>query len=143
MPATARELDDVFGALASTARRRIVAHLTSGPATAPDIGRQFAFSKQALSRHLFVLEQAGIVERRLDGRVKRIALVPHRLTAVTRWSDDVIAAWSANLDRLALVLGDLDHVDDGDDGDDGDEPETEPDAPATDRHDTQPEEEPR
>lgn len=101
MPApTARELDDVFGALSSTARRRIVARLADGPATTPEIGRQFSFTKQALNRHVHVLEQAGLIERRLDGRVKRIALVPQRLTTVSRWSEEIIAAWSANLDRV-------------------------------------------
>lgn len=103
---TARELDDMFGALSSMARRRIMARLADGPATTPEIGREFSFTKQALNRHVHVLEQAGLIERRLDGRVKRIALVPQRLTTVSRWSDEIIAAWSANLDCLGDLLGD-------------------------------------
>ena len=97
-------LDALFSALASAPRREIVTHLTSGPTTTPEIGRRFDFTKQALNRHLVALEDAGLIERRLAGRVHTVALVPGRLEGVTDWADEIRAAWEANLDRLGAVL---------------------------------------
>ncbi len=105
------ELDALFAALASGPRRAIVAHLTTGPATTPELGRRFDFSKQALNRHIVALEGTGLIERRLDGRVHTIALVPERLDGVTHWTDHIRAAWSGNLDRLGAVLDEMDMED--------------------------------
>ena len=101
------ELDALFAALASGPRRAIVAHLTTGPSTTPELGRRFPFSKQALNRHIVALEDIGLIERRLDGRVHTIALVPDRLAGVTEWTDHIRSAWSGNLDRLGAVLDDM------------------------------------
>ena len=107
MSTAVAELDDLFRALASEPRRRIVDHLTAGPTTTPRLGEHFRFSKQALNRHLVTLEDAGLVERSRVGRVDRVALVPDRLDGLTRWVDQVQLAWEDNLDRLGAVLAEL------------------------------------
>jgi DNA-binding transcriptional ArsR family regulator len=99
-----RSLGAVFAALANEPRRKIVARLSRGSMTTPAIGRQFRFSKQALSRHVGVLEDAGLVERRSHGRVHELALVPAPLDGVTQWVDEVRRGWNANLDRLDALL---------------------------------------
>ena len=109
-------LDALFSALASAPRREIVSHLADGPTTTPEIGRRFDFTKQALNRHLVALEDAGVIERRLDGRVHTVHLVPGRLGGVTDWAHEIRVAWSANLDRLGAVLAEQDP--DGDRPDD-------------------------
>jgi len=101
----AGELDALFDALANRPRRQIVARLASGPMTTPEVGRHFGFSKQALSRHVGVLEGAGLIERTVRGRVHELALVPNRLDEVATWVTVVRRRWEANLDRLGEVLG--------------------------------------
>jgi DNA-binding transcriptional ArsR family regulator len=93
-----------FDALASEARREIVARLAHGPSTTPEIGRRFGFSKQALNRHLVVLEDVGLLARTLVGRVHELRLVPTPLDEVSSWIETVRSAWGANLDRLGQVL---------------------------------------
>lgn len=97
--------DQVFDALANGARREIVARLSRGRATTPDLGRDFEITKQALSRHLRVLEDAGLIERRLRGRVHELNLVPDQLEGMSRWVTTIRDNWSWNLDRLESVLG--------------------------------------
>jgi DNA-binding transcriptional ArsR family regulator len=97
-------LDLVFDALASEPRREIVARLSAGPATTPDIGRHFGFTKQALSRHVAVLEGAGLIQRVARGRVHKLSLVPAPLGEVSGWLAEIRRGWEANLDRLDAVL---------------------------------------
>ncbi len=97
--------DVVFDALANGARRDIVVRLSRGRATTPDLGRDFEITKQALSRHLRVLEDAGLIQRRLRGRVHELNLVSDQLEGVSRWVTTVRENWSHNLDRLDSVLG--------------------------------------
>lgn len=106
--ATDESLDALFRALASGPRRQIVAHLTEGPTTTPALGERFSFTKQALNRHVLALEDVGLIARRRDGRVDRVALVPESLREVTNWADAIHAAWEGNLDRLGDLLAALD-----------------------------------
>lgn len=100
----AATLDPVFDALASEHRRRIVDHLAIGPLDTPTLGAKFDMSKQALNRHLLVLEEAGLVERRLTGRVHQLRLVADPLDGVSEWVSQIRRGWQANIDRLATVL---------------------------------------
>lgn len=95
----------VFMALASRPRREIVARLAQGSMTTPEIGRHFRFSKQALSRHVTVLERAGLVRRTMHGRVQEVALDPAPLASVVDWLGIVQRGWQSNLDRLGNLLG--------------------------------------
>jgi DNA-binding transcriptional ArsR family regulator len=97
-------LDVVFDALANEHRREIVMRLARAPMTTPEVARHFGFTKQAMSRHVGVLESAGLVSRTLHGRVHELVLVPRRLEGVTRWISALRAGWSASLDRLDEVL---------------------------------------
>lgn len=96
--------DLVFDALANRARRDIVVRLSRGGATTPDLGRDFEITKQALSRHLRLLEDAGLIERRLRGRVHELNLVPDQLEGVSRWTTTIRENWSLNLGRLDSIL---------------------------------------
>jgi DNA-binding transcriptional ArsR family regulator len=97
-------LDGVFDALANERRREIVARLARGSMTTPEIGRYFGFTKQALSRHVGLLEGAGLVSRRRRGRVDEVTLVPRQLDDLVSWVNELRRGWTASLDRLAEVL---------------------------------------
>ena len=96
--------DLAFDALANAARRDIVARLSRGGATTPELGREFAMTKQALHRHVRVLEEGGLIERRLRGRVHELNLVPDQLESISNWASGILNNWSFNLDRLESVL---------------------------------------
>ena len=80
-------LDRAFMALADPARRRIVARLSRGPATVNELAEPFAITKQAVSKHIQVLEQAGLVTRSRDAQRRPVHLNPARLEALTAWID--------------------------------------------------------
>ncbi len=80
-------LDKAFLALADPVRRRIVARLSRGPATVTELAEPFAISKQAISKHIQVLEQAQLVTRTRDAQRRPVHLDPARLEALTAWID--------------------------------------------------------
>ncbi len=90
-------MDRVFEALASTPRRQILAYLNAGELTAGEIGARFEFSKPALSGHLRVLEDAGLIERDKRGQFVFFRLVPDRLA-------NTIFAWAAEVCPVARPL---------------------------------------
>lgn len=104
MSAKGAHLDAVFDALANERRREIVRRLARGPMTTPEIGQHFGFTKQALSRHVGLLENAGLVSRTLHGRMHELVLVPRPLDDVARWVTELRRGWTASLDRLDEVL---------------------------------------
>lgn len=73
-------MEKVFSALASTPRRRILAYLSATSMTAGEIAERFEISKPSLSKHLSVLENAGLVKRERQGQFIRYSLVPDNLT---------------------------------------------------------------
>lgn len=97
-------LDRTFAALADPTRRAIVARLAQGEATVSDLARPFAMSLPAVSKHLRVLEEAGLLVRRRDGRVHRCRLVPDRMARASDWMDRTRETWERRLDRLARHL---------------------------------------
>lgn len=80
-------LDKAFMALADPARRRIIAHLSRGPATVNELAEPFEITKQAISRHIQVLEQAELVTRSRDAQRRPVHLNPARLESLTAWID--------------------------------------------------------
>lgn len=84
---TDASLDRAFLALADPVRRAIVARLSRGPATVNDLAEPFAISKQAVSKHIQVLEQAQLVTRTRDAQRRPVHLNPARLEALTAWID--------------------------------------------------------
>jgi Predicted transcriptional regulators len=80
-------LDAAFAALADPVRRRIVARLSRGPATVNELAEPFAISIQAISRHIHVLEHAGLVTRTRDAQRRPVHLSPEALETLTSWID--------------------------------------------------------
>ena len=80
-------LDRAFLALADPVRRRIVARLSRGPATVNELAEPFAITLQAVSRHIRVLEDAGLVTRTRDGQRRPVHLAPAALEPLTAWID--------------------------------------------------------
>ncbi|MFF2271684.1 ArsR/SmtB family transcription factor [Agromyces sp. NPDC058136] len=80
-------LDRAFMALADPVRRRIIARLSRGSATVNELAEPFEISKQAVSKHIQVLEQAGLVTRTRDAQRRPVHLDPAALEALTAWID--------------------------------------------------------
>lgn len=90
-------MDRVFEALASTARRKILAYLNEGELTAGEIASRFDFSKPALSGHLRILEDAGLITREKRGQFVYFSQVPDRLA-------NTVFAWAAEICPVARPL---------------------------------------
>lgn len=84
---TDEDLDKAFMALADPVRRAIVARLSRGPATVNELAEPFSITKQAISRHIGVLEQAGLITRTREGQRRPCHLDPAALEALTGWID--------------------------------------------------------
>jgi DNA-binding transcriptional ArsR family regulator len=99
-----RPLDTVFAALADATRRAIVERLlAAGELSVGDIAAPFAISTPAISRHLRVLERAGLVERRVERQFRFIRVRPDALAPVETWLAGQRRHWNAALDRLEAL----------------------------------------
>jgi DNA-binding transcriptional ArsR family regulator len=94
--------NDTFTALAHPIRRELVERLSGGIATVGEASRELGVSKPTISRHLKLLEEAGIVTRVIDGRTHRLGLRPETLAAAAEWIEHQQATW----ERLFDVVGD-------------------------------------
>ena len=94
-------VNDVFGALAHPVRRGIVERLAHGPATVAVATGGLGVSKPAISKHLRVLEETGVVTRVVEGRTHRLSLEPDVLSEAADWMDRQRAVWG----RLFDVVG--------------------------------------
>lgn len=99
-----RALTETYAALANDVRRSIVGRLVGGEARVTDLAAPFDISLAAVSRHIAVLERAGLVRRRVDGRTHWLALEPQPLIEAEAWIEQVRAFWSGRLDALDAVL---------------------------------------
>jgi DNA-binding transcriptional ArsR family regulator len=100
MPSTDQMLDVTFAALADPTRRAIVARLAGGDATVLELAAPFDISLPAISRHLKVLEQAGLIERGRDAQRRPCSLKPEALARVSAWAEHTRRAWEERFDRL-------------------------------------------
>lgn len=100
-------LDATFSALADPTRRAIVARLAAGDATVLELAEPFDISLPAISRHLKVLEKAGLVKRTRDAQKRPCSLDPEALAAATAWIDHTRKAWEDRFDRLDGYLKQL------------------------------------
>lgn len=98
------QLDDVFSALADPTRRAMLGRLARGECTVTDLARPFSISLPAVSKHLKVLERAGLIDRRIEGRVHHCRLRPQPLQDATEWLQAQRAYWEARLDALEDYL---------------------------------------
>ncbi|MDJ0356209.1 MAG: metalloregulator ArsR/SmtB family transcription factor [Actinomycetota bacterium] len=97
-------LDRAFLALADPARRRIIARLSRGPATVNELAEPFAITKQAISKHIQVLEQAQLVTRTRDAQRRPVHLNPLQLEALTAWIDQYRLVREGQFRGLDAVL---------------------------------------
>jgi len=109
-----KNLDATFAALSDPTRRAILARLAEGEATVSDIARPFAISQPAISQHLKVLEQAGLILRRIDGQRRQCRLAPDGLAELETWLARLRASLDANYGRLDALLAGLDPSREGD-----------------------------
>ncbi|MDJ0946431.1 MAG: metalloregulator ArsR/SmtB family transcription factor [Kiloniellales bacterium] len=101
---TEDQLDAAFAALADPTRRAIVARLAAGPAPVGELAAPFEISLPAVSRHLKVLETAGLITREVDAQWRRCHLRPQGLTGAAEWIDSTRRFWEGRLDSLARYL---------------------------------------
>ncbi|MDQ6770589.1 MAG: metalloregulator ArsR/SmtB family transcription factor [Gemmatimonadota bacterium] len=95
-----RQLDQTFGALADPTRRAILARLARGDATVGDLAHPFRVSRPAISKHLRVLERAGLVRREREGRISRCELDATAMRGAADWIDRYRAFWIGRLGEL-------------------------------------------
>jgi DNA-binding transcriptional ArsR family regulator len=91
-------VNDPFRALSHPVRRGIVERLAAGPATVGEATKGFDISKPAISKHLKVLEETGVVSRVIDGRTHRLSLEPRALEGAAEWMDRQRALWGRMFD---------------------------------------------
>jgi DNA-binding transcriptional ArsR family regulator len=96
--------DAVFAALSDPTRRAIVRRLADGEATVLELAEPFPISLPAISRHLKVLEHAGLINRGRDGQRRPCRLRPEPLVEIAAWAQHTHAAWEQRLDRLDAHL---------------------------------------
>ena len=94
MAMTPAELDNTFNALADPTRRAILARLMQGEATVMELARPFAMSQPAISKHLKVLERAGMVDREQEGRSRPVVARPGALAEASNWIEKARAGWN-------------------------------------------------
>jgi DNA-binding transcriptional ArsR family regulator len=97
-------LDRTFAALADPTRRRILAQLAKGEGCVTDLARPHAMSLAAVSKHLIVLEKAGLVKRRRQGRVHSLTLEAKPMQEARAWIDRYRKFWEGNLDQFEKYL---------------------------------------
>ena len=102
-----RHLDAVFGALADPTRRAILARLASGEATVNELAEPFSMTQPAVSKHLKVLERAGLISRDRDAQRRPSRLEPKRLAEASAWLEQYREFWEASFARLDDVLDEL------------------------------------
>lgn len=100
-------LSTTFSALADPTRRAILARLTEGEATVGELAEPFAISLPAISRHLKVLENAGLIARGREAQWRPCRLRPEKLAEVAGWLETYRRYWEESLDRLDAYLTDL------------------------------------
>lgn len=97
-------LDSTFSALADPTRRAIIARLAMGSATVNELAEPFEISLPAISRHLRVLENAGLIRREIEAQKRRCHLQPHVLKDASEWLEQTRAFWLEHLDALESFL---------------------------------------
>jgi DNA-binding transcriptional ArsR family regulator len=100
-------LDTAFSALADPTRRAILARLALGETTVMELAEPFTMSQPAVSRHLKVLEEAGLIARRIEGTKRPCRLAPGALAEIDQWLDLLRRALEASYDRLDQLLAEM------------------------------------
>lgn len=104
---SSQSLNRTFAALADPTRRRILEHLAGGDRCVTDLARPYSMSLPAVSKHLRVLERAGLVQRKRDGRVHRLKLEAKPMQQAQAWIEEYRKFWEESFDRLDEYLKQL------------------------------------
>ncbi|AGZ43204.1 ArsR/SmtB family transcription factor [Actinoplanes friuliensis] len=104
---TADPISGIFAALADPTRRAIVARLAEGEATVNELAAPFPISMQAISKHLNVLEKAGLIVRTREAQWRRCRIQPEPLRDVASWVAQYQRLWEERYDSLGTYLDDL------------------------------------
>ena len=104
---SAERLNATFAALADPTRRAILARLASGEVSVNDLAKPFAMSQPAISKHLKVLEHAGLISRGRDAQRRPCRLEAKRLAEATKWLERYRRFWEGNFNRLDALLNEL------------------------------------
>ncbi len=107
MQAATQQMDLVFGALADPTRRAILARLADGEATVNELVAPFDLSQPTISKHLKVLEGAGLVSRGRNAQFRPVRLNAEPLAEAARWIGDYRRFWDESLDQLEAYVKDL------------------------------------
>ena len=107
------DLDATFSALADPTRRAILSRLTSGEASVKQLADPFEMTQPAISKHLKVLERAGLITRRRDAQRRLCRIEPDRLQHATQWLLTYREFWTGNFEALDVLLADLQQPDQG------------------------------
>lgn len=102
-------LSPIFAALADPTRRAILERLAEGDATVTELAEPFAMSLPAISKHLSVLERAGLVAKERDGVRRHCRITATPLKSATSWLEEYRRHWEANLDALDAYLTHIQH----------------------------------
>ena len=102
-----RVLNNTFAALADPTRRRILKDLAGGDRCVTDLARPYSMSLPAVSKHLRVLERAGLIRRRRRGRVHSLKLQAEPMKQAAQWIEEYRKFWEGSLDRLDEYLKNL------------------------------------
>jgi DNA-binding transcriptional ArsR family regulator len=105
--ASTRQLDATFAALADPTRRAILAHLASREASVSELAKPFALSQPAISKHLKVLERAGLISRDRDAQRRPSKLQAAPLAGASQWLENYRQFWESSFTRLDGLLAEL------------------------------------
>ncbi|HMW00135.1 MAG TPA: metalloregulator ArsR/SmtB family transcription factor [Acidobacteriota bacterium] len=100
-------LDTTFAALADPTRRAILARLALGEATVMELAQPFAMTQPAISKHIKVLEKAGLISRGRDAQRRPCKIKPEALDEAMTWLEEYRRLWEANYERLDALLDEL------------------------------------
>jgi DNA-binding transcriptional ArsR family regulator len=104
---TSQSLDATFAALADPTRRAILARLATGEATVMELAKPFSMSQPAISKHLNVLERAGLISRGRDAQRRPSRLVAQPLAEANDWLERYRQIWEGNFQRLDALLDEM------------------------------------
>lgn len=99
-----QRLDETFGALANSTRRAILARLATGPATVNELAEPFEMTLPAISKHIKVLERAGLVRRGRRAQSRPCALEARALQEVSTWAEQYRPIWEARFEQMETYM---------------------------------------
>ncbi|WP_417811117.1 ArsR/SmtB family transcription factor [Thalassospira alkalitolerans] len=102
-----KSLDTIFHALADPTRRAVVQHLVNGPASVKELAAPYDMALPSFMKHISVLEQAGLIASKKQGRVRTCTFNPDKLAAAEKWFDEQRAIWASRFDNLDNLLTSL------------------------------------